>query len=97
MAFQRARAASQRLRPFQADASRCIGDEIEPANVRQDFFVSLASREFAKATGLVVDAEFKVVPRARLDEIVDEIFGKLFLMTFCGAFCGLLAQQGLIP
>src|SRR6202171_48619 len=86
------RAASQRLCPFQVDASRCIGVEIKPTNVRQDFFISMASREFAKAASFVVDAEFKVVTRARLDEIVDEIFRKLFLM----AFCSLLAQQSLI-
>src|SRR3979490_1607337 len=86
------RAASQRLCPFQVDSSRCIGVEIKPTNVRQDFFISMASREFAKAASFVVDAEFKVVTRARLDEIVDEIFRKLFLM----AFCSLLAQQGLI-
>src|ERR1700682_2408503 len=90
------RAASQRLCPFQVDASRCIGVEIKPTNVRQDFFISMASREFAKAASFVVDAEFKVVTRARLDEIVDEIFRKLFLMTFCSAFCSLLAQQSLI-
>jgi hypothetical protein len=52
----------------------------------------MASREFAKAASFVVDAEFKVVARARLDEIVDEIFRKFFLM----AFCSLLAQQSLI-
>src|SRR5216684_4890718 len=90
------RAASQRLCPFQVDASRCIGVEIKPTNVRQDFFISMASREFAKAASFVVDAEFKVVTRARLDEIVDEIFRKLFLMAFCSAFCSLLAQQSLI-
>src|SRR5580700_9818804 len=86
------RAASQRLCPFQMDASRCIGVEIKPTNSRQDFFISVASREFAKAASFVVDAEFKVVTRARLDEIVDEIFRKLLLMTFCS----LLAQQSLI-
>src|ERR1700716_2009895 len=86
------RAASQRLCPFQVDASRCIGVEIKPTNVRQDLFISMASREFAKAASFVVDAEFKVVTRARLDEIVDEIFRRLFLM----AFCSLLAQQSLI-
>src|SRR6266702_4307550 len=90
------RAASQRLCPVQADASRCIGVEIKPTNVRQDFLVSMASREFAKAASLVVDAEFKVVTRARLDEVVDEIFRKLSLMVLCNAFCRLLAQQGLV-
>src|ERR1700736_5180402 len=90
------RAASQRLCPFQVDASRCIGVEIKPTNVRQYFFISMASREFAKAASFVVDAEFKVVTRARLDEIVDEIFRKLFLMAFCSAFCRLLAQQSRI-
>src|SRR6202171_1966774 len=90
------RAASQRLCPFQVDASRCIGVEIKPTNVRQDFLISMASREFAKAASFVVDAEFKVVTRARLDKIVDEIFRKLFLMAFCGAFFSLLAQQSLI-
>src|SRR5207245_1368260 len=69
-----ARAASQRLRPFQADAARCVGVEIKPTNVRQDFLVAMASREFAKAASFVVDAEFKTVTRTRLDEIVDEIF-----------------------
>ena len=87
-----ARAASQRLCPFQVDASRCISVEIKPTNVRQDFLISMASREFAKAASFVVDAELKVVTRVRLDEIVDEIFRKLFLM----AFCSLLAQQSLI-
>src|SRR5215470_1381639 len=91
-----ARAASQCLCPFQVDASRCIGVEIEPANVRQDFLISMASREFAKAASSVVDAEFKVVARARLDEIVDEIPRKLFLMAFRPAFCSLLAQQSLV-
>ena len=86
------RAAGQRLCPFQVDASRCIGIEIKPTNVRQDFLVAMASREFAKTASFVVDAEFKVVTRARLDEIVDEVFRKLVLM----AFCSLLAQQGLI-
>src|SRR5688500_18258999 len=38
------RAASRRLCPFQMDASRCIGVEIEPANVRQDFLIAMASR-----------------------------------------------------
>ena len=90
------RAASQRLRPFQVDASRCIGVEIKPTNVRQDFLVSMASGEFAKAASLVVDAEFKVVTRTRLDEIVDEIFRKLCLMAFCSALFSLLAQQSLI-
>ena len=91
-----ARAAGQRLCPFQVDASRCIGVEIKSANVRQDLFISMASREFAKATSCVVDAELKIVTWARLDEIVDEIFRKLLLMAFCRAFCRLLAQQGLI-
>ena len=68
----------------------------QAANVRQDFFVFTAHREFAKAASLVVDAEFKVVIWARLNEIVDEIFRKLFLMAFCRAFCSLLAQQSLI-
>ena len=86
------RAASQRLCPFQVDASRCIGVEIKPAYVWQDLLVSMASREFAKAASFVVDAEFKVVTRARLDEIVDEIFRKFLSM----AFCSLLAQQSLI-
>src|SRR5262245_1736540 len=77
------RAASQRLCPFQADASRCISVEIKPTNVRQDFLVSMTSREFAKAASFVVDAEFKVVTRSRLDEIVDEILRKFFPMAFC--------------
>ena len=47
-----ARAAGQCLRSFQADAARRIGVEIKPANVRQDFLVSMASREFAKAASL---------------------------------------------
>ena len=80
-----ARAASQRLCPFQVDASRCIGIEIKPANVRQDFLIAMASREFAKAASFVVDAEFKVVTRARRDEIVDEIFRKLSPMAFYAA------------
>jgi hypothetical protein len=54
-----ARAASQRLRPFPVDAARRIGVEIKPTNVRQDFFISMTSREFAKAASLVVDAEFE--------------------------------------
>jgi hypothetical protein len=48
-----ARAASQGLCPFQVDASRRIGDEIKPANVRQNFFVFMVRREFAKAAGCV--------------------------------------------
>ena len=45
----------------------------------------MASREFAEAAARVVDAEFKLVTRARLDEIVDEIFRKRLLkaLTFC--------------
>jgi len=86
----------QRLCPFQVDASCRIGVEVKPTNVREDFFISMASREFAKAASVVIDAEFKVVTRARLDEIVDEIFRKLFLMAFCSALCSLLAQQSLI-
>ena len=86
------RAAGQRLCPFQVDASRCIGIEIKPTNVRQDFLIAMARREFAKAASFVVDAEFKVVTRGRLDEIVDEIFRKFLLM----ASCSLLAQQRLI-
>ena len=42
----------------------------------------MASRELAKAAAFVVDAEFKVVTRARLDELVDEIFRKRFPMAF---------------
>ena len=86
------RAASQRLCPFQVDASRCIGVEIKATNVRQTFFIAMATREFAEAASLVVDAEFKAVTRAGLDKIVDKIFRKFFLM----AFCSLLAQQSLI-
>jgi hypothetical protein len=56
-----ARAASQSLCPFQVDAVRCIGVEIKPTNVRQDFLIAMAACEFAKAAGFVVDAEFKVV------------------------------------
>src|ERR1700735_2312256 len=84
-----ARAAGQRLCPVQVDASRGIGVEIKSANVRQDFLVAMAGREFAKAARFVIDAEFKAVARARLDEIIDKVFRKLFLT----AFCGLLAQQ----
>src|SRR6195952_2808858 len=69
-------AASQRLCSFQVDALRCIGVEIKPANVRQDFLISMASREFANAASCVVDAEFKAVTRTRLDELVEEIVRK---------------------
>src|SRR5260370_32021651 len=68
------RAASQRLCPFQVDASRCIGFEIKPTNVRQDFFISMASGEFAKAASFGVGAEFTVVTRVRLDKILHKIF-----------------------
>ena len=54
--------------------------------------ISVASREFAKAASLVVDAEFKMIAGARLDEIVDEVFGEFFHV----ALHGLLAQPGLI-
>src|SRR5262249_47709172 len=84
--------ACQGLCPFQVDTSRCIGIEIKSADARQDFFVSMASREFAKSTSRVVDAEIKIVIPARLDKIVDEIFREPLLMTFCS----LLAQQSLI-
>src|SRR4051812_47920235 len=87
-----ARATSQRLRPFQADPARCIGCEIKPTDARQDLGISVASREFAKPASLVVDAEFKVIAGARLDEIVDEVLGKFFRV----ALDGLLAQPGLI-
>ena len=88
------RAAGQRLRPFKMDASRCIGIEIESADVRQDFLISMPSREFAEAASLVVDAELEAVTRARLDEVVDEIVRKFLPMAFRGALQGLLAQQG---
>ena len=41
----------------------------------------MVRREFAKAASFVVDAEFKVVTRALLDEIVDEIFHRLGPLT----------------
>ncbi|MCE3604132.1 hypothetical protein LXA47_11010 [Massilia sp. P8910] len=53
------RAAGQGLRPFQTDTARCIGNDIESANIGQDFFISVASGKLAKAAGLVVDADFK--------------------------------------
>ena len=56
----------------------------------------MASREFAKAASLVIDAEFKLVARARFDEIVDKILRKLLLVAFRRAFYRLFAQQGLI-
>src|SRR4051812_9468115 len=86
-----ARAARERLCPLQVDASRCVGDEIEPANIRQDVLVSMARRELAEAASLVVDAEFKTVTRIRLDEIIDEIFRKFGLMAFGRASRRLLA------
>ena len=75
-------AASQCLCPFKEDALCCIGVEIEPANVRQDFLIAIAGREFADAAGRIVDAEYKVVSRAGLDEIVDEIFRKFLSTAF---------------
>ena len=63
-----ARAAGQRLRPFQADAARGIGVEIKAANVGQDLLVAVAASEFAEAAGPVIDAELELVIRARLDE-----------------------------
>ena len=90
------RAAGQRLGPFQVNSSRCIGVEIKPANVGQDFFIFMARREFAKAASPVVDAEFESVIQPGRNEIVDEIFRKLFLMAFGRASYGLLAQQSLI-
>ena len=42
----------------------------------------MASRELAKAAAFVVDAEFKLVTQARLDEFVDEIFRERFAMAF---------------
>ena len=60
--------ASQRLCPFQMDAERCIGIEIEAAYARQDVLVAMAAREFAEAAGPVIDAELELVIRARLDE-----------------------------
>src|SRR5271156_3076063 len=47
------RAASQGLCPFQADALRCIGVEIKPANVRQDFHISMTISEFAEAASFI--------------------------------------------
>src|SRR6186713_1092462 len=91
-----ARTARERLCPLQADASRCVGDEIEPADIRQDVLVAMARREFAEAARLVVDAELEVVARTGLDEIVDEIFRKFVLMYLCDTYCRLLAQQGLV-
>ena len=60
------------------------------------FIGRMARREFAEAARFIIDAEFKLVARARLDEIVDEIFRKRFLMVFCDTFCSLLAEQSLI-
>ena len=90
------RAASQRLCPLQTDTSRGIGVEIKPTNVGQDFFVSMSSRELAKAARPVVDAEFKVIAWPWLDEVVQEILRKLFPMAVRGAFYSLLSQQRLI-
>src|SRR6185503_11076093 len=87
-----ARTASQRLCPFQANATRCISFEIEPADVRQNFLISMMSGEFAEAAGFVIDAEIKAVTGTRLDEFVDEIFWVFFRLTLDR----LLAQQGLI-
>jgi hypothetical protein len=56
-----ARTTGERLRPFQANATGCISLEVEPANVRQDFLISMTCSEFAEAAGLVVDAEFEAV------------------------------------
>src|SRR5262249_52673532 len=86
------RTARQRLCPLQANATCCIGLEIEPANVRQDFLISVTSSEFAKAAGLVVDPEIKVIAGARFDKLVDEIFRIFFRTTFCR----LLPQEGLV-
>jgi hypothetical protein len=86
------RAASQRLRPFQVDASRCIGVEIKAANVWQYLIISMAGCELAKAASLVIDTKFKFITWAGLDEIVDKIVRKFFAV----AFFSLFAQQGLI-
>jgi hypothetical protein len=90
------RAASQGLRSF-PDALRGVGVEIKPANVRQDFFIAMASREFAKAARFVVDAKFKGVIRDRRDEIVDEIFRKLLSTAFCSLDGLLRPGPGPIP
>lgn len=76
-----ARAAGQRLRSLEVDTLRRIGIEIEPADVGQDLPVAMAACEFAEAAGPVVDAEFKTIARARLDEVVDEIFREFVLMA----------------
>jgi hypothetical protein len=55
-----ARATSQRLRPFQSDAARCIGFEIKTTDARQDLFISVASREFAESASVVVYANSKL-------------------------------------
>ena len=80
-------AASQRLRPFQANAPCCIGLEIDTTDVRQDVLVSVAGGEFAKAAGFVVDAELEAVAGPWLDEIVD----KVLLIFLRVGLCRLLA------
>src|SRR5689334_12060569 len=87
-------APGQRLRPFQMDAERCIGVEIEAAYARQNVLVAMTACEFAEAASPVIDAEFKAVICTRLDEIVDEVIGKFGLVVLRRACCRLLAQQG---
>jgi len=43
-----ARASRQRLRSLEVDAARGVGDEVEPADVRQDALVAMPSCPAAK-------------------------------------------------
>ena len=76
-------AASQRLGAFQTNATCCVGLEIKSANVWEDFLVSVTRGEFAEATSLVIDTEFKAVAGPWLDEIVDKILRILVRQAFC--------------
>src|SRR5262249_32919085 len=87
-----ARTAGQRLCPFQANATRCISVEIEPANVRQDVLISMTSGELAEAAGFVIDAEIKAVGGTKFDDFVAKIFRVFFRLTLGR----LLPQQGLV-
>ncbi|KRR15148.1 hypothetical protein CQ12_07700 [Bradyrhizobium jicamae] len=87
-----ARAARQRLRPFQTNPTCGVSLKIEPADVRQDFLIAVTRCEFAETAGPVVDTEVKIVAGAGLDEIVDEIFRVFFRV----AFRRLLTQQCLV-
>jgi hypothetical protein len=76
-----ARAASQRLCPFEVNASRCMGVKIKPTNVRQDFLIFMANCEWVRVRNSLScpsygDAEFvRVALEAKGQAVAKELHG----------------------